>query len=89
MTGQGHRNPPQGHKNIDLAISSIKKLEGSAKECGQDAPAHTLSAARWLQNAVVNKEIDEEDYEEFMAKIKEQTRMFVDKCDCLGVRPDT
>ena len=89
MVEQGHRNPPRGHKNTDLAISSIKKLEVSVKECGQDAPAHTLSAARWLENAVVNKEIDEEDYEEFMEKIKLQTREFVDKCNCLGTRQDT
>lgn len=85
MIEQGHRNPPRGHKNIDIAISSIKKLEGSVKECSQDAPAHTLSAARWLENAFVNKEIDEEDYDEFMAKIKTQTRVFVDDCGCLGV----
>jgi hypothetical protein len=89
MIEQGHRNPPKGHKNIDLAISSIKKLKVSVKECSQDAPAHTLSAARWLENAIVKKEIDEEDYDEFMSKIKEQTREFVDKCGCLGVSPDT
>lgn len=89
MVEQGHRKPPKGYKNLDLAISSLKKLEVSIKECSQDTPAHTLSAARWLENAVVNKEIDEEDYDEFMAKIKAQTREFVDKCNCLGVSQDT
>lgn len=88
MVEQGHRKPPRGYKNIDLAISSIKKLEESVKECSQDTPAHTLSATRWLENAVVNKEIDEEDYDELMTRIKDQTRMFVDKCGCLGVLPD-
>lgn len=84
MLEQGHRNPPKGYKNIDLALSSIKKLEESANECNQDTPAHTLSAARWLENAVVKKEIDEEDYDEFMARIKAQTRIFVDKCNCMN-----
>ncbi len=89
MAEQEHRNPPKGHKNIDLAILSLKKLGLSVKECGQDTPAHTLSAARWLENAVVNKEIDEEDYDEFMEKVKVQTREFLDRCDCLGIRKDT
>lgn len=82
MVEQGHRKPPSGYKNIDLTLSSIKKLKESVNECNQDTPAHTLSAARWLENSFVNKEIDEEDYDEFMAMIKEQTREFLDKCDC-------
>jgi hypothetical protein len=84
MTEQGHRKPPRGHKNIDVALSSLKKLEESVKECSLDTPAHTLSAARWLENAVVNKEVDEEYYDEFMSRIKIQTRIFADKCDCTG-----
>lgn len=89
MVEQGHKKPPKGYKNIDLAISSIKKLEESVKECTQDTPAHTLSAAIWLEDAFVTKEIDEEDYDEFMTKIKAQTREFLDKCSCLGVSPGT
>jgi hypothetical protein len=89
MVEQVHRKPPTGYKNIDIALSSLKKLEGSVKECDQNTPAHTLSTARWLENAVVNKEIDEEYYEEFMARIKTQTRIFAGKCDCRGIHPDS
>jgi hypothetical protein len=89
MVEQGHRKPPKGYKNIDIALSSLKKLEGSVKECDQDAPAHTLSTARWLENAAVNKEIDDEYYGEFMARIKTQTRIFADKCNCKNIHPDS
>lgn len=89
MIEQGHRKPPKGYKNIDIAISSLKKLEASANECNHDTPAHTLSATRWLENAVSDNEIDEDDYDEFMSNIKAQTHIFVDKCTCLGVNPDT
>jgi hypothetical protein len=88
MAEQGHRKPPKGYKNIDVAITSLKKLEGSVKECDQETPAHTLSATRWLENAFVNKEVDEEYYDEFMERIKMQTRLFME-CDCISTSHGT
>lgn len=89
MTEQGHRKPPRGYKNIDIALSSLKKLEVSVKGCDRDTPAHTLSATRWLDNAFVNKEVDNEYYDEFMERVKIQTHIFADKCDCLDNSQDT
>ena len=89
MTEQGHRKPPRGYKNIDVALLSLKKLEGSVKGCNQETPAHTLSATRWLENAFVSKEIDEEYYDEFMERIKIQTRLFMNKCDCTSASHET
>ncbi len=82
---RGFRNPPKGYKNIDAAKSSINKLEISVKECSNETPAHTFSATRWLENALYSREIIEEDYDKLMSKIKEQTRIFMDKCSCINI----
>lgn len=78
----GHRKHPKGYKNIDLAKIGMNKLEQSVKDCILDTPALTLSSARWLENAFYSREIIEEDYDKLMAKIKQQTRKFIDDCKC-------
>ncbi len=81
---QSYKKPLRGYKNIDLAKISINKLKESVKECSSDTPAHTLSATRWLENALYSREIIEEDYDRLMKKIKDQTRIFIGDCDCNG-----
>lgn len=78
----GHRKPPKGYKNIELAKIGINKLEQSIKDCNPDTPALTLSSARWLENAFYGREIIEEDYDKLMAKIKVETRKFMYRCKC-------
>ncbi len=80
---KGYRRPPKGYKNIDLAKKSMSKLEDAVEKCSHNAPAHTLSAARWLENAFYGREIIEEDYDKLMTRIKEHTRKFIDKCSCI------
>jgi hypothetical protein len=79
---RGFKNPPTGYKNIDLAKIQIGKLEKSVKECDSDTPALVFSSTRWLENAFYSREIIEEDYDKLMAKIKGQTRQFMNKCEC-------
>lgn len=74
--------PPRGYKNIDLAKARFKKLEESVKNCSTKVPALTFSSTRWLENALYSKEIIEDEYNERMTKIKEQTRIFGEKCEC-------
>ena len=78
----GHRQPPKGYKNIDLAKIGIRKLEKSVKDCDTDTSALTLSSARWLENAFYSREIIEEDYDKLMSNIKGQTRKFIRDCGC-------
>jgi len=82
-TEQEFRNPPKGYKNIDLAKAQMKKLELSVKACDKDTPALTFSSTRWLENAFYSREIIEDDYNKLMTRIKAQTRIFIDKCDCV------
>lgn len=77
------REPPKGYKNIDLANIQFKKLEESVKNCDSQVPALTFSSTRWLENALYSREIIEDEYNEKMKKIKEQTRIFDEKCSCL------
>ena len=78
--------PPKGYKNIDLAHTQFAKLEDAVERCDETTPALTFSSTRWLENAfytkAVNREIIEDEYNERMEKIKEQTRKFIDKCSC-------
>jgi len=74
------REPPRGYKNIDLAKTQFKKLEESVKNCDTTVPALTFSSTRWLENAFYNREIIEDEYNERMTKIKEQTRIFDVTC---------
>ena len=39
---------------------------------------------RWLENALQSREIIEDEYNERMTKIKEQTRTFDNKCECVN-----
>lgn len=75
--------PPKGYKNADLANTQLKKLVESVKNCDSDVPALTFSSTRWLENAFYSREIIEEEYNEKMKNIKEQTRIFDEKCSCL------
>ena len=77
------KEPPKGYKNIDLANIQFTKLVESVKECDSKVPALTFSSARWLENALYSREIIEDEYNEKMKKIKEQTRVFDEKCSCL------
>lgn len=79
---RGHKKPPVGYKNIDLAKRQMKKLEESVKDCRTDTSALTLSSARWLENAFYSREIIEEDYDKLMSDIKAQTRKFISNCKC-------
>ncbi len=81
---QSYKKPPRGYKNIDLAKTSVNKLKISVNECSTDTPAHTLSATRWLENALYSREIIEQDYDRLMKIIKGQTRIFIGNCDCIG-----
>ena len=79
-----HSRPPAGWKKIDLAKRQLSKLEMSVQDCETDTVALTLSSARWLEDAFYSREIIEEDYDNLMTKIKEQTRKFIDNCKCLS-----
>jgi uncharacterized protein (DUF2344 family) len=83
MTNSEFREPPKGYKNIDLANVQYKKLVESVKNCDSKVPALTFSSTRWLENALYSREIIEDEYNEKMKKIKEQTRIFDEKCSCL------
>lgn len=83
MTNSEFREPPKGYKNIDLANAQLKKLKESVKICNTEVPALTFSSTRWLENAFYNREIIEDEYNERMTKIKEQTRIFYEKCNCV------
>lgn len=83
MTDSEFREPPKGYKNIDLANTQLKKLVESVKNCDSKVPALTFSSTRWLENALYSREIIEDEYNEKMKKIKEQTRIFDEKCSCL------
>lgn len=74
--------PPKGLKNIDMATKQFTKLEMSVNACDKDTPALTFSSTRWLENALYNREIIEEEYDNRMDKIKEQTRKFIERCNC-------
>ena len=82
MVNSEFREPPKGYKNIDLSNAQFKKLEESVKNCSTEVPALTLSSTRWLENAFYSREIIEDEYNEKMTKIKEQTRIFDEKCEC-------
>lgn len=84
MVNSEFREPPRGYKNIDLAKSQFKKLEESVKNCDTTVPALTFSSTRWLENALQSREIIEDEYNERMIKIKEQTRIFDNKCECVN-----
>lgn len=83
MTESEFREPPKGYKNIDLANVQLKKLVESVNNCDSKVPALTFSSTRWLENALYSREIIEDEYNEKMKKIKEQTRIFDEKCSCL------
>jgi len=83
MTISEFKEPPKGYKNIDLAKMRFRDLEESVKNCSTKVPVLTYSSTRWLENALYSREIIEDEYNEIMAKIKEQTRMFGDKCECI------
>ena len=74
--------PPKGYKNIDMAKLQFSKLEKSARNCDKDTPALTYSSTRWLENAIYSREIIEEEYNRRMEQVKEQTRIFENKCSC-------
>lgn len=76
------RKPPKGYKNIDLAIKQFMKLQSSVNSCSTDTSALTYSSTRWLENAFYGREITEEEYDSRMDVIKEQTRIFIEKCNC-------
>lgn len=81
MSGE-YSKPPKGYKNIDLATTQFTKLQLSVNACSTDTPALTYSSTRWLENAFYSREIIEEEYDSRMDKIKEQTRRFIDRCNC-------
>ena len=83
MTNSEFRESPKGYKNIDLANTQFRKLVESVKNCDGKVPALTFSSTRWLENALYNREIIEDEYNERMKNIKEQTRIFDEKCSCL------
>jgi len=83
---KGHKKPPKGYKNIDLAKIQIGKLEKSVKECDSDTPSLVLSSAMWLEDALYSREIIEEDYDKLMTNIKGQTRQFMNNCKCSSVK---
>jgi len=83
MTESEFGEPPKGYKNIDLVNAQFKKLVESVNNCDSKVPALTFSSTRWLENALYSREIIEEEYDERMKKIKEQTRIFDEKCSCL------
>ena len=82
MNVEEFSKPPKGYKNIDLAKSQFVKLEDAARKCDETTPALTFSSTRWLENAFYSREIIEDEYNERMKKIKEQTRKFIDICSC-------
>lgn len=84
MASSEFREPPKGYKNIDLAKMRFKDLEESVKNCSTKVPALTFSSTRWLENALYSREIIEDEYNGIMTKIKEQTRIFDDKCECVS-----
>lgn len=82
MTNSEFREPPKGYRNIDLANTEFKELTRTVKHCGTKVPALTFSSTRWLENALYSREIIEDEYNERMRKIKEQTEIFDKKCEC-------
>ena len=84
MTNSEFREPPKGYKNIDLANAQFKKLKESVNNCDTNVPALTFSSTRWLENAFYSREIIEDEYNERMTKIKEQTRIFDKDCKCVN-----
>lgn len=84
MTISEFKEPPKGYKNIDLAKMRFKDLEESVKNCSTKVPALTFSSTRWLENALYSREIIEDEYNERMTKIKEQTHIFDNECECVN-----
>lgn len=70
-------------KNVNLASMAFARLKLFINDCDPVTPEIAASTARYIENALFTKEINETEYLANIEMLRDETNRFRNSCSCI------